>query len=445
MAHGATEIVRAEVARFPRARLTVSRGPDQGREVWLEGQSLLVGTDESCQLRLSDSSVSRRHLELSGGGPEGYRLRDLDSTNGVVVDGLPVMEARLIKRARLRLGRTELRFEPDREEIEWPLSPSDRFGEALGRSTAMRRVFALLQRAAAGDAPIVLEGEPGTGKELLARTVHQASPRRESAFVVLEVGAFSEPLVEGELFGRPPGPFAPKEALRPGALEEARGGTLLIDQVHQLSAPAQARLVRALETRELRRQGRSVPLEARVIAATQVDLEAEVRAGRFREDLFVRLSVLRVRLPALQERPDDVPMLARAFQARWGRTRALPAETIELLARHPWPGNVRELRAAVERLCAFPELGAAALEMALVKPMPADAFASCALPEQMKQLLALPFHEARARVLESFERSYLSEQLRLEGGVVTRAALRAGLPRQSVHRLIRRHGLQTAE
>ena len=440
MIQSVTQLLHPKVARFPRARLFVSKGPDRGREVWLEGQTVLVGSDEACQLRLTDSAVSRRHMELSG-GPGGYRLRDLRSTNGVLIDGVQVMEAKLRARARLLLGRTELRFEPESEEIEWPLSPCERFGAALGRSTAMRRVFALLERAAATDAPIVMEGEPGTGKELLARAVHDAGSRREGPFVVVEVGAFASALIESELFGREPGPYAPKAALRPGALEEANGGTLFIDQLDQLPPPAQGRLARALEARQLRRGSASLELNVRIITATQVDLEAEVAAGRFREDLFFRLSVVRIRVPSLRERLEDVPMLARAFEARLKYGRPIANETIEMLAHHDWPGNVRELRAVVERLCAFPDLGASALGLALVKPAERDPIAAPAQDENMKQLFELPYHEAKERVVESFERSYLTEQLRLANGVVTRAAQRARLPRQSVHRMMRRLGL----
>src|SRR5690242_16504471 len=152
-APGVTELLQSEVVRFPRARLYVAKGPDKGAEVSLEGQTVMVGSDESCQLRLTDTSVSRRHFELSG-GPGGYRLRDLRSTNGVFIEGVQVLDARLSDKVRITLGRSELRFEPERQQIQWPLSQSDRFGEALGRSTAMRRLFALLERAAPTDSSI---------------------------------------------------------------------------------------------------------------------------------------------------------------------------------------------------------------------------------------------------------------------------------------------------
>jgi hypothetical protein len=195
-----TEVLQADVARFPRARLTVTKGPDKGLEVVLEGQPVVVGTDESCQLKLTDSSVSRRHFELTG-GPGGYRLRDLRSTNGVRLEGVQVMDARLSDKVRLNIGRTELRFEPERHEIQWPLSPHERFGEVLGRSLVMRRLFAVLERAAPTDSPVILEGDPGTGKELLARAIHEKSARREGPFVVVDLGASSEPLMESDLFG----------------------------------------------------------------------------------------------------------------------------------------------------------------------------------------------------------------------------------------------------
>lgn len=442
-----TEVLHADMARFPRARLTVTKGPDKGKEVVLEGQAVVVGSDESCQLRLTDTSVSRRHFELTG-GPGGYRLRDLRSTNGVHLEGVQVMDGRISDKVRITVGRTELRFEPERTEIQWPLSPHERFGETLGRSLVMRRLFAVLERAAPTDSPVVLEGDPGTGKEVLARSVHQKSSRADGPFVVVDLGASSEPLMESDLFGHDVSSSRP--TARPGAFEEAEGGTLYLDEVSELSNALQAKLLRALETKEIKRPGvgGTAKINARVVASTQKDLEAEVKAGRFREDLFFKLSVFRVRVPPLRERPDDVPQLVRLFESRSKAAQPLSDEMLDMLARHDWPGNVRELRNVLERLAAFPDLGAASIAKALGKNLDAgnDESSGAKLRAEMSsQLLALPYHEAKDRVLESFEKTYLLEHLKAANNVVTRAAQRAGLPRQSVHRMLRRLGISSTD
>jgi DNA-binding NtrC family response regulator len=442
-----TELLHADVARFPRARLYVAKGPDKGTEVILEGQTVVVGSDETCQLRLTDGSVSRKHFELSG-GPGGYRLRDMKSTNGVFVDGVQVTEGRLVDKARLTLGRSELRFEPERQTIQWPLSQQDRFGEVLGRSTAMRRVFALLERAAPTESSIIIEGEPGTGKEVIARSIHDKSTRREGPFVVVDVGSLNEQLIESDLFGHDIGAFTSASTARPGAFEEANGGTLFLDEVGELPLALQPKLLRALESREIKRSGSASTLtvNVRVIASSQKDLEAEVRAGRFREDLFFRLSVFRVRVPPLRERPEDVPMLASHFEAKFKPAQPLGPEAIDMLARHDWSGNVRELRNVVERLCTFPDLGVNALMKAMGGKATEEAGPSDKMrQEMMRELIALPYHEAKERVLESFEKTYFTEHLRATGGVVTRAAQRVQLPRQSVHRMLRRLGLHSGE
>lgn len=427
-----TELLRPDAVSFPRAYLTVMNGPEKGRAVILEGQTVTVGSDEACQLRLSDPAVSRRHFELSG-GPGGYRLRDLRSTNGVFVESVQVLECRLNGRARIQVGRTELKFEPARQTVQWPLSPTDRFGEALGGSTAMRRVFAVLERAAESEASLVLEGEPGTGKELLAREVHLRSARKEHPFVAVDVSSLPEVAAEAALFGQPG---------KPGAIADAERGTLFLDEVSQLSLPFQARLLRTLEGNTGRGPGNAP--NVRLMGSTTRDLEAEVAAGRFRQDLYFKLSALRVRVPPLRERREDVPMLVRKFESRRANGEPLPAQTIEMLGNHDWSGNVRELRSVVERLAAFPDLGEAALEKVLGdapgRPPPSSRASS-----GHAELLALPFHEARDRVVEAFEKSYLTEHLRLAQGVVTHAAQRIGLPRQSLHRMLRRLGLSSGD
>jgi DNA-binding NtrC family response regulator len=441
-----TEVLHPDLARFPRARLSVVKGPDKGLEVVLEGQTVVVGSDESCQLKLTDGSVSRRHFELSG-GPGGYRLRDLRSTNGVFIEGVQVLDAKLTDKTRLAVGRSELRFEPERHEIQWPLSPHERFGDILGKSTTMRRAFALLERAAPTDSSIVLEGETGTGKEALARAIHEKSKRLENDFVVVDLTASNEQLIESDLFGHEASVNRP--VARPGALEEAEGGTLYINEVSELPLSLQPKLLRVLESKELKRNAQSpaVKVDVRLICSTQKDLEAEVKAGRFREDLYFKLSVFRVRVPPLRERPEDISMLVRHFEAKAAiesKTRVAPLgdEMIEMLGRHDWPGNVRELRAVLERLAAFPDLGAGAIAKALGKNMDGDEASGKSMSQEMtKQLLALPYHDAKDRVLESFEKTYLVEHLKAANGVVTRAAQRAGLPRQSVHRMLRRLGI----
>jgi DNA-binding NtrC family response regulator len=433
----ATELIHAEVAHFPRARLQVLKGPEKGAEVVLEGQTVTVGSDESCQLRLTDPSVSRRHFELSS-GPTGYRLRDLRSTNGTFIDSVQILDVKLTEKARILAGRCEMRFAPEREQVAWPLSHAEHFGDAMGHGPGMRRVFAVLERAAGTDSPLVLEGESGSGKELLARALHARSARREGPFVAVDVGSSAEAVLEVDLFGR--------EQIG-GALEEAQGGTLFLDEVSALPAPLQARLERTCAAGELKRASGSLTrLDVRLVASTQRDLDTEVRLRRFREDLFFRLAVFRVRVPALRERPEDIPDLVRLFESRAPADHTpVSGETLEMLVRHDWPGNLRELRNVVERLCAFPDLGAEALSGVAAKGSKDDAGGGRLRQEMMKQLFSLPYHEAKDRVVDSFEKVYLTEHLRAAQGVVTRAAQDIGLPRQSVHRMLRRLGLHSNE
>lgn len=403
-----TELVREAHARFPRARLVVTKGPDKGAQVLLEGQRVVVGSDESCELVLRDPSVSRRHLELCG-GPGGYRVRDLRSTNGVVIDGVRVMDGRLTEKVTLQLGRSALRFEPERGEVDWPLSPSDFFGDAFGASVPMRRLFAVLERAAPTAAPVLLEAEDGCEVQALALALHKRSERGPGPFVAVD--ALS---VESEA------------ALAAKAVEAAHG-TLFIADCAALPAAAQRRLAELADARD------TEPDAPRIVASTTAPLDALERTAQLQPALRHALGVVVARVPALRERAEDLPGLVRRLAPQGGA--ALPDEVLALLLRHDWPGNLRELRSVVERFTTFPELGPAALEQVL------GGAAKRRDGALLEAVLKLPYHDAKERLLERFERTYVVENLRAEGGNVTRAAQRMGLPRQTVHRLLRRLGL----
>jgi DNA-binding NtrC family response regulator len=441
-----TEVIRrpegAEHLVVQAATVEVTAGPDRGRATGLREGSLVVGSDASCDLVLTDGAVSRRQLEIEA-TPAGFLLRDLGSTNGTFVGELRVREALLAGAVEIAAGRTRLRFRPGGEALSLPLSPRERFGALLGRSPTMRRCFALLERAAETASTVLLEGESGTGKEVAAESVHQQSPRAGGPFVVVDCGAIAPNLIESELFGHEKGAFTGATATRPGAFERADGGTLFLDEIGELGADLQPRLLRFLEKREVRRVGGSDgrTVDVRVIAATNRRLEDRVAAGEFRQDLFYRLAVIRVELPPLRRRREDVPLLALEL-ARRLRPGVDPASWLDeralaVLRSHDWPGNVRELRNVIERLAALPELRP---EAALGPGASGEG-----LDAAEEALTRLPYHDAKDRLLEAFERRYVTALLAEEGGVVARAAERAGVPRQTFFRLIRKHGLVARE
>jgi DNA-binding NtrC family response regulator len=429
----------SEEWRHTRCRLEVKRGPDKGRGVELERTRVVVGSGAGCDLVLTDPAISRQQFEVAV-EERGVVLRDAGSTNGTWVEGLRVGEAWLKPGVRVGCGATELRFTALAGEVAVPLSGQHRFGGLLGASRAMRSLFGLLERVAPTDVTVLIEGESGTGKELVARELHAASPRRAGPFVVVDSGAIPATLIEAELFGHERGAFTGADAARAGAFEEAGGGTIFLDEIGELPLEMQTKLLRVLESRQVKRLGAAQPvtLDVRVVAATNRNLDEEVRAGRFRADLFFRLAVGRVWVPPLRERPEDVELLARHFVARAGVTRdpadILPPSLIAALRAYGWPGNARELRNVVERLAIFPDLTAAEAI--------GDARPVAAGSAWRAELAALPYHDARQRVLDEFERGYVSAALAEAAGVVAHAAERAGLPRQTFHKFLRRHGLR---
>ena len=430
----------AEVRGF---RLDVLDGEDEGT-VWRSASDrCVIGSHASCDLTLSDRAVSGFQCELTSDAKH-VRIRDLDSRNGTTVDGVRIVEAFLKRGSTIRVGRTSIRFQFLARTARLPLSRRTRFGLLVGESSAMRRMFAVLERAADTRSTLLLQGETGTGKTATARSIHQEGPRRDQPFVVLDCSAVPANLLESELFGHEKGAFTGAHSQRIGAFEEADGGTLFIDELGELPLALQTKLLSVVENREFRRVGgnRSQPTDVRLIAATNRNLRAEVNAGRFREDLFYRLSVISVEVPPLRERLQDLPVLVDELLARMG-----VAEEQMALARNPeflaslresaWPGNIRELRNSIERYLLFQDLQDAppASDPAL------DELADDQPGDPIRVHTQLPYSESRKHAIAEFERIYLTELLATHAGKVGQAARGAGMARAYLYRLLQRHQL----
>jgi DNA-binding NtrC family response regulator len=401
-----------------------------------------VGSASSAALVVAHPSVSRLHAELEP-APGGLWVRDLGSLNGTWLGGARLREAIVPFGARLRLGAVDLAVgaaeapPPER----WP---DGAFGGLLGASPPMRELFARLARVAASPAPALVEGETGAGKELCALAVHEASPRREGPFVVVDCGALPEPLLEVELFGHAEGAFPGAGRARPGAFERASGGTIFLDGVGELPLTAQPKLLRALESRAVRRlgEGAARPLDVRVVSATHRDLLGMVACGAFREDLYFRLAALPLRVPPLRERPEDIAALLDRFLGRPARE-ALAAPVLDELARLPWLGNVRELRNFAERVLAFGPEAALALARArgddpVTRPAPPPG--PVAAPEPDPDALAAgPFHEFREAWIARGEARYVERLLERHGGNVANAAREAQVNRSHFYRLVKKY------
>jgi DNA-binding NtrC family response regulator len=413
-----------------RFHLEVTAGPSVGRTWDSIAETCSIGSHESNQLVIDDPAVSRFHCEIRV-GPHALVVRDLGSRNGTIVDGVRVIEAHLRSGSVLKLGASALSFQLRADRLALPLSDRTEMGALVGASVAMRGVFALLERVAASDVTVLLEGETGSGKEVAAEAIHLHSARRDQPFIVVDCGAIPAPLLEAELFGYEKGAFTGAAARRTGAFEEAGGGTIFLDEIGELSADLQPKLLRVIERREIRPLGRNQMrgVDVRIIAATNRDLRTFVNEGRFRADLLFRLAVVRITLPTLSSRPEDIPLLVERFLARMGARPDVAAklrapEFVSGLQQAFWSGNVRELRNHLERCIVF--------EQAL--PV-----GDTEAPEAAGDMAS--YSEARRRVLEGFERRFLAELLAHHRGRVTDAAEAAGMDRVHLHRLMRKYGL----
>ena len=416
-------------------RLVVVEGPNRGQAFVLDGtqpSSVLVGQSPACAVRIEDRMVSRRHAAL---GLRGRRLRlvDLSSTNGTWVNGVAAAEVFLAGGETIRIGETTLRVELADGATAIELTAATSFGRVVGASPAMRRLYPLCARLAASDIPVVVEGPTGTGKELLAESIHEQGPRSNGPFIVFDCTAVPPNLAESDLFGHERGAFTGAVSARRGVFEQADGGTLLIDEIGDLDPLLQPKLLRAIERSEIRRVGgeRPIKVDVRVLCATRRDLDKEVQAGRFRDDLFHRLAVGRIELPALADRDGDVRILARLFAEHLAANRTIPEHVLRRWDEYEWPGNVRELRNAVMRWLALEDDGLAA---AAPEPVPAPSGHAEGRLEAIVDA-GLPYRTARQRVLDAFEERYLERVLAENGGNVMRAAAASGIARRHLQRV----------
>jgi len=443
------------------------------------------------ELVLTDPHISRHHLEFQI-QDAGYLVRDLGSTNGTYFRGARIHEALVGPGAELRLGSTVLRLERGEEKTE-QAPRKQAFGEMVGTAARMQTVFGLLAAVAPTDVTVLIEGETGTGKELVAEELHRQSPRRNQSFSIVDCGAIAANLIESELFGHERGAFTGAVGEREGVFERSRGGTVFLDEIGELPLDLQTRLLRVLDRRTIRRVGGNLQrkIDARLVAATNRDLGEEVRRGRFRQDLFYRLAVVRIPIPPLRERREDIPILARHILWQMGCAdpdAVLTPEVLGVLQSRQWPGNVRELRNVVERAIVLtdgsgemlgadsepaqdpkapprpPRHVASAAPAATAAPtgprppgpppIPADAGPAGPAPSLSEPwlgrllpegFLALPYKDAKEQLLDQFESLYWTRLHHQHGNNISHIAHAAKVDRHLVRKLLRKHGLDARQ
>jgi DNA-binding NtrC family response regulator len=421
-----------------RLRVTVEGGPDTGKTCAPDdGAALSIGTAADNALVLGDPTVSRYHLELQRTA-QGVEVIDLGSRNGTWAGGIRVTRATDPAGTQLKVGDTTLTVEDAGSSVAPPPSADvPRSTELVGESDAIREVARLVHRVARVDSSVLVQGETGTGKEVVARAIHEASPRREHELVVVDCGSLPASLIASILFGHEKGAFTGADQRRVGAFERANGGTVLLDEIGELPLDVQPALLGVLERREFTRVGgsQSVSVDVRVLAATHRDLRAEVNAGRFRADLYYRLAVAKILIPPLRERTEDIEALVAHFVQRLTGVAELGplAPAIDQLRAHPWTGNVRELRNVVEAALVMGELDLgtgqkASSPSALLDTAPAQ---------------VATYRDARAAALNRFEVEYLKTLIAKADGNASEAARMARMDRPYLLTLLRKHNLRS--
>ncbi len=455
---------RARGLRVRRCRVDVLAGPDKGLSREIESSCIRVGARVGNEVQLSDSGVSGLHFEITL-DDRGYRLKDLDSTNGTFVSGLRVNDIYINPETVIQVGTTKMRFQPLSESVEVQLANSNHYGGMVGESVKMRQLFARLEKIAPSDATVLISGETGVGKELVAEAMHEMSPRSKGPFVVLDCGSIPQNLIESELFGHERGAFTGATSAHAGVFERAHQGVVFLDEIGELPLSMQPKLLRVLERKEVRRIGgsKTIHVDIRVVAATNRDLGVEVNRGRFREDLYYRLAVARVHVPPLRERLEDIKTLIHHFLELipGAQESSLAPETIELMQRHDWPGNVRELRNVIERAVLLSE---SPMTKTGLRGLPSSSTDSSAITSPFvpknrsenssedadsaaKESLEIvvdtgvPFKVLKQQLVSEFERRYITQLLEEHGHNISSAARAAGIDRMSIHKMLNRLGL----
>lgn len=422
----------------PLAGLAVSvlDGPDRGRRV-VASQTLSIGVALANDLVLTDNTVSRHHLELIRNGDR-IIVRDHGSTNGTFFSGAAIREIELVGGGRLRLGNTTIHVS-DGDPAIVEAHGEQQLAGLHGSTTAMRQLMARVQRVAASDVSVLVLGETGSGKEVVAHAIHELSPRSGGPLETIDCGAMTPSLIASELFGHEQGAFTGAVKQHAGVFERADGGTVFLDEIGELPAELQTALLGALERRTVRRLGGKamIPFDVRLVAATNRDLRAEVNRGTFRQDLYYRIAVVLMRIPPLRERVDDIPLLAEHFLRMTGydgaSSQVLTPAVIAELKTHLWPGNVRELRNAIEAMIALDEpFVSEGRPSAAAQPPPA----ALVDPEDFA------FAAGRERAIDHFESTFLKNILAHTRGNVSEAARVARIHRSYMIKLIAKHGVK---
>jgi transcriptional regulator with GAF, ATPase, and Fis domain len=434
----------------------VLAGPQKGEERTLDGDTFRIGKSNENHLALNDDTVSRFHCEIYR-DKRGFLLRDLGSTNGTMLDNAEIKEAYVKPGSLIQIGNVTLKVRPFAERLE--LLPSDKsnYGDVVGTSPAMRQIFGLLERLGPTDATVLIGGETGTGKDVLARSVHQLSARKGKPFMVVDCGAIVASLIEAELFGHERGSFTGATGMRQGAFELANGGTLFLDEIGELPLDLQPKLLRAIESRAFRRVGgnKEIKVDIRIIAASKRNLRADVERGKFREDLFFRLAVVPLTLPPLRERREDIPVLAERLVQQFAQNddaKLVPMKlgraALDALRAHDWPGNIRELRNVLERAAYLARAsGDNEIRMLGLPGSERRAPAALNVPGPGGESTVFSFEDARsyrdtrAQWETAFEVAYVSWLLAKHGGNISGAARAADMDRKYLYKLVRKHGL----